>query len=196
MGLFDKFKCIVNPDSIDENYDDEYVFDGEDENNENQYQYDDEYQKTKQMNPQQVNQQAQHFGGQPNQQYNQPQYNQPQGGQTMNNNMQPGAMSLNSSNIELKVVRPERFDAVKQVADHLLNHRTVVLNLEAANKETARRMLDFLGGVAYSIDGNLRKVANSTFVITPQNVDVSADQQQQAEQQAQGGGFDPYNGSL
>ena len=78
--------------------------------------------------------------------------------------------------IELKVVKPERYANVKQIADHLLNHRTVVLNLEATNKETAKRLLDFLSGVAYSIDGQLKRVANNTFVITPHNVDVSGDQ--------------------
>jgi cell division inhibitor SepF len=78
--------------------------------------------------------------------------------------------------IELKVVKPERYANVKQIADHLLNHRTVVLNLEATNKETAKRLLDFLSGVAYSIDGQLKRVASNTFVITPANVDVSGDQ--------------------
>lgn len=77
--------------------------------------------------------------------------------------------------LELKVVRPESYDAVAQIADHLLNGRTVVLNLEATNKETARRLIDFLSGVAYSIEGTLRRVANNTFVITPHNVDVSGE---------------------
>ncbi len=86
--------------------------------------------------------------------------------------------------LELKVVRPERFEAVTQIADHLINSRTVVLNLEATNKETARRMIDFLSGVAYSIEGNLKKVANNTFVITPGNVAVSGEQQAQVLQQA------------
>ena len=85
-------------------------------------------------------------------------------------------MSLNASSIELKVVRPDTFVNPRQIADHLLNNRTVVLNLEATNKETARRILDFLSGVAYSIGGQLKRVANNTFVITPDNVAVSGDQ--------------------
>ena len=89
-----------------------------------------------------------------------------------------------TSALELKVVRPERFDSVTQIADHLLNNRTVVLNLESTNKETARRMIDFLSGVAYSIDGNLKKVANNTYVITPGNVAVSNDQVAAAAQPA------------
>ena len=86
--------------------------------------------------------------------------------------------------LELKVIRPERFETVTQIDDHLINNRTVVLNLEATNKETARRMIDFLSGVAYSIEGNLKKVANNTFVITPGNVAVSGEQQAQAFAQA------------
>ncbi len=78
--------------------------------------------------------------------------------------------------IELKVVKPERYGNVKQIADHLLNKRTIVLNLESTNKETAKRLLDFLSGVAYSIDGQLKRVATNTFVITPSNVDVSGEQ--------------------
>ena len=88
-----------------------------------------------------------------------------------------GSAVPGGSALELKVIRPERFETVTQIADHLINGRTVVLNLEATNKETARRMIDFLSGVAYSIEGQLKKVANNTFVITPGNVAVSGEQQ-------------------
>ncbi|MCQ2770197.1 MAG: cell division protein SepF [Clostridia bacterium] len=91
-------------------------------------------------------------------------------------------IAISSPSIELKVVKPERYDNVTQIADHLIAHRTVVLNLEATNKETARRIIDFLSGVAYSIGGQLKRVAANTFVITPQNVDVSGDQMRLSEQ--------------
>lgn len=103
-------------------------------------------------------------------------------------NQAPAAQTfggMGNSALELKVVRPERFDSVTQIADHLINNRTVVLNLESTNKETARRMIDFLSGVAYSIDGNLKKVANNTYVITPGNVAVSNEQQPAAQPQYQ-----------
>ena len=80
------------------------------------------------------------------------------------------------SAIELKVVKPQSFEDSAQVADHLLSKRTVVLNLEDTNKEACRRLLDFLTGVAYSIGGNIKKVANSAYVVTPSNVDVSEGQ--------------------
>ncbi len=83
--------------------------------------------------------------------------------------------------IELKVVRPENYASVTEIADHLLSHRTVVLNLEATNKEVAKRLIDFLAGVAYSIDGQLKNVANNTYIITPCNVDVAESKVKAAE---------------
>ena len=87
----------------------------------------------------------------------------------------------NTVAIELKVVRPETYASVTEIADHLLNHRTVVLNLEATNREVAKRLIDFLAGVAYSIDGQLKNVANNTYIITPCNVDVADSQIRTAE---------------
>lgn len=84
-----------------------------------------------------------------------------------------GGVNLGGGGIELKVVRPEHFEDVSTIADHLLSGRTVVLNLEAANKDVARRLIDFLSGVAYSIDGQMKRVANNTYIITPNNVDVT-----------------------
>ncbi len=85
-----------------------------------------------------------------------------------------GGISLSGSGaaLEMKVVKPQQFDSVTQIADHLLNKRTVVLNLENTSKETARRLIDFLSGVAYSIDGSMKKIATNAYVITPNNVDV------------------------
>ena len=61
------------------------------------------------------------------------------------------------------------------IADHLNNKRTVVLNLESTNKEVSRRLVDFLSGVAYANNGQIKRVANSTFIITPYNVDIMGD---------------------
>lgn len=92
---------------------------------------------------------------------------------------QTGAISGSSSAaLEMKIVKPEKFEDVQGIADHLLERRTVVLNLENANKETVRRILDFLTGTAYAIEGHIQRAANSTYVITPKNVEVSADLEQ------------------
>ncbi len=85
------------------------------------------------------------------------------------------SVNLSGSAIELKVVKPTSFNNAPQIADHLLGNRTVVLNLEVTNKETAKRLIDFLSGIAYAIRGDIRKVANNTYVISPGNVSVTGD---------------------
>ncbi len=80
-----------------------------------------------------------------------------------------------TAQLQVVLVKPERFDDASTVADHLNSKRTVVLNLESANKDVARRILDFLSGVAYANDGQIKKVANCTFIITPYNVGVMGD---------------------
>lgn len=77
-----------------------------------------------------------------------------------------------ASQLQVALVKPERFEDAPAIADHLAEQRTVVLNLEVANKETQRRLLDFLSGAAYAHSGRIKKVANSTFIITPSEVDV------------------------
>ena len=69
----------------------------------------------------------------------------------------------------------EPAEGASTIADHLNNKRTVVLNLESTNKEVSRRLVDFLSGVAYANNGQIKRVANSTFIITPYNVDIMGD---------------------
>ena len=81
----------------------------------------------------------------------------------------------NSSQLQVVIVKPERFDAVSEIADKLRERCAVVLNLESANKDVARRLVDFLSGCAYALDGKIKKVAVSTYLITPFNVDIVGD---------------------
>ena len=83
------------------------------------------------------------------------------------------SIKATASNIELKVVHPESFDDVSTIADYLLDGCTVVLNMEAMEPKATLRMLDFLNGVTYTTGGDIKSVAQSTFIITPNNVDVS-----------------------
>ena len=85
-------------------------------------------------------------------------------------------------NLEMKVCKPSRYDEVAGIASHLLQHKTVVLNLENANREVAIRIIDFLSGVTFAIKGQIKNVASSTYVITPDHVEVTGDQK--AEQPA------------
>lgn len=80
-----------------------------------------------------------------------------------------------TTQLKVVLVKPERFENASEIADHLKEKRTVVLNLESTNKEIARRLLDFLSGVAYANEGKIKKVAISTYIITPYNVDILGD---------------------
>lgn len=80
-----------------------------------------------------------------------------------------------TTQLSVVLVKPERFDDASSIADHLNDKRTVVLNLESTNKEVSRRLVDFLSGVAYANQGQIKRVANSTFIITPYNVDFVGD---------------------
>ena len=81
-----------------------------------------------------------------------------------------------TTQLKVVLVKPERFEDASTIADHLNNKRTVVLNLESTNKDVARRLIDFLSGVAYAQDGKIRRVASATYIITPFNVDLMGDQ--------------------
>ena len=86
----------------------------------------------------------------------------------------PAPASIEGSNIELKVMRPATFADVSAIADNLIEGCTVVLNLELLDRPTTVRMLDFLNGVTYCQDGEIKRVAPSTFIITPHgDVDIS-----------------------
>ena len=80
-----------------------------------------------------------------------------------------------TTQLKVVLVKPEHFEDASSIADHLNEKRTVVINLESTNKEIARRLVDFLSGVAYANNGQIKRVANSTFIITPYNVDVMGD---------------------
>ena len=80
-----------------------------------------------------------------------------------------------TTQLKVVLVKPERFENASEIADHLRDKRTVVLNLEKTQKDVARRLLDFLSGVAYAGEGKIKKIAISTYLITPYNVDVVGD---------------------
>ena len=75
-----------------------------------------------------------------------------------------------TAQLQVVLVKPERFDDASTVADHLNAKRTVVLNLESANKDVARRILDFLSGAIFANHGVIKPVAKLTFILTPSNV--------------------------
>ena len=80
-----------------------------------------------------------------------------------------------TTQLKVVLVKPERFEAASEIADHLKEKRTVVMNLESTHKDVARRLIDFLSGVAYASEGKIKKVAANTYIITPYSVDIQGD---------------------
>lgn len=80
-----------------------------------------------------------------------------------------------TTQLQVVLVKPENFEDARTVANHLNSKRTVVVNLEKTNKDVSRRIMDFLSGVSYANDGQIKRIANNTFIITPLNVDIMGD---------------------
>ena len=80
-----------------------------------------------------------------------------------------------TTQLQVVLVKPERFEDASAIADQLNAKHTVVLNLESTGKEISRRLIDFLSGVAYANNGQIKRVATSTFIITPYHVDIMGD---------------------
>ena len=78
---------------------------------------------------------------------------------------------------EVCVIKPTSFEEVKDIAETLLCNRTVVLNMEGLDLAIGQRIIDFMSGACYAIDGNLQKISNYIFIVTPKNVDISGDLQ-------------------
>lgn len=80
------------------------------------------------------------------------------------------------SQMQMVVCKPSSFgEEARSIADELLDKHTVVLNLENADKESARRIVDFLSGVAYAQNGKLKPIAANIVIVTPYNVDLTGD---------------------
>ena len=80
-----------------------------------------------------------------------------------------------TTRLEVVLIRADQFKDVGSIADHLKAKQTVVLNMESTNKEVSKRTLDFLSGVAYALEGKIKRVAKSTYLITPLDVDIVGD---------------------
>ncbi len=80
-----------------------------------------------------------------------------------------------SGQTQVVLIKPERFETAAEIADQLRAKRPVLINLETTPKEVTRRLVDFLSGVAYALDGKVKKIAANTYIITPSNVDLVGD---------------------
>ncbi len=85
------------------------------------------------------------------------------------------SLSLGGSNIELKVIKPTQFNQILTAGDHLIEGKTVLLNLEGVDKALCRRMIDFIAGVAYALNATIKSATNDSYFIAPRDVDVSGE---------------------
>lgn len=92
-------------------------------------------------------------------------------------------VDLGAGNQKMKVVliSPENFEAAAEIADQLREKRPVLMNLEKTSKEVSRRLIDFLSGVAYALEGKIKRVATNAYIITPYNVDIMGENVTEAE---------------
>lgn len=80
-----------------------------------------------------------------------------------------------TTQLKVVVMQPEDFDDVRGIADHLKTKKPVIINLEDMDADTARRIVDFLSGAVYGLDGNIQKVSSGIFLIAPYNVSILGD---------------------
>ena len=85
---------------------------------------------------------------------------------------------LNSTGMEVCVIKPASVEDAREITETLLANRTVVLNLEGIDVDVAQRIIDFTSGSCYAIHGNLQKISHYIFIITPASVDISGDFQE------------------
>ncbi len=83
--------------------------------------------------------------------------------------------SQNTAGMEVCVIKPTTFDEAREITETLLANRTVVLNVEGLDVDIAQRIIDFTSGSCFAINGNLQKISNYIFIITPESVDISGD---------------------
>lgn len=83
---------------------------------------------------------------------------------------------------KVHVAAPTEFGDARQIADRLVAGQPVIVNLQLADRELMRRMIDFCSGVTYASGGKMERVADKVFLVTPSNVKVSAEERQRLQQ--------------
>lgn len=164
MGVLDKFLDILKLSDEDEDYDEEFFDDEE---------YDDIEEKPKRnffKKEKQIEENEE--------QYNVPEEKHSQHAKPASSKVTPMRQpARKTTGMEVCVIKPTNVDDSREVTETLLSGRTVILNLEGLDLEVAQRLIDFTSGATFAIDGNLQKISNYIFLITPANVDISGDLQ-------------------
>ena len=158
MGLFDKFLNVMrlNPDDDDDFYDDDYYDDDEEEVPKKKL-----FSKSEDDYP--VENEVREKPAKPSQKITP---------------MRPSRKQLSAAGMEVCVIKPTSVEDAREITETLLMNRTVVLNVEGLDVEIAQRIIDFTSGSCFAISGNLQKISNYIFIITPKGVDISGDFQE------------------
>ena len=85
-----------------------------------------------------------------------------------------------SSQVRVHLVLPRSFNDAQQIADRFKDSVPVILNLQSADTDLSKRLIDFASGLTYALDGSMQRVADKVFLLTPQNVEVSAEERARA----------------
>ncbi|MDR0931275.1 MAG: cell division protein SepF [Clostridiales bacterium] len=80
-----------------------------------------------------------------------------------------------TARLNVVIINPETFEEARDVADHIKSKKPCIVNLEKVEKEVARRIVDFLSGAVYAIDGNIQRVSHGIFMVAPYNVSITGD---------------------
>lgn len=152
MGLFDKFMDVMrlSPDDDDDYYDDDYY----DEDEADEPVKKKSFRKEKEAEPVQEERPRPVSKITP---------------------MRPSKRQNNNSAMAVCVIKPTSFEDAREITETLLANRTVVLNVEGLDVEIAQRIIDFASGSCFAINGNLQKISNYIFILTPESVDISGD---------------------
>lgn len=98
-------------------------------------------------------------------------WNEREGGRHKKNNIL--AIPNRESAMEMVLIKAASYDDLQEIAGHIKDRRVVVVNFEDMDKDTAQRMVDFLSGAVFSLDGQPKKVSGGTFIFSSSNVDLS-----------------------
>jgi len=89
----------------------------------------------------------------------------------------PGVESApNPANVKVHLILPRSFNDAQQIADRFKDGVPVILNLQSADQDLSKRLIDFASGLTYALDGGMQRVADKVFLLTPRNVEVSAEE--------------------
>lgn len=161
MGVLDKFLDIMKL-SDDDDYDDDF--------------FDDDYEDDYDEKPKKG-----FFNRSKNYEQDDDDYDLPASSSRSHNNNKVTPMRQPArrtpASMEVCVVKPNSVEDSREITETLLSGRTVILNLEGLDLEIAQRIIDFTSGATYAISGNLQKISNYIFLVTPTNVDISGDLQ-------------------